>query len=88
MNVFFCFSSEALFWQSPKRPPTSLTFDFDDPMLVHLLTIHSLGYVIIIFSSSHVSFVVSMAKLFAAVYNVPYTDKVNYRTIHIMFPSS
>uniref|UniRef100_A0A8C5I8K7 Ubiquitin-like modifier-activating enzyme 6 n=1 Tax=Gouania willdenowi TaxID=441366 RepID=A0A8C5I8K7_GOUWI len=45
----------SLFWQSPKRPPTPIEFDLQDPL--------------------HFDFVVSTARLFAGIYNVPYSEK-------------
>ncbi|XP_062349731.1 ubiquitin-like modifier-activating enzyme 6 [Cinclus cinclus] len=45
----------SLFWQSPKRPPFPVKFEFNDPL--------------------HYGFIVSTAKLFAAVYCVPFTEK-------------
>uniref|UniRef100_A0A673GBB0 E1 ubiquitin-activating enzyme n=1 Tax=Sinocyclocheilus rhinocerous TaxID=307959 RepID=A0A673GBB0_9TELE len=46
----------SLFWQSPKRPPSPIEFDLNDPL--------------------HFSFVVSAARLFADIYNIPYSEEV------------
>uniref|UniRef100_A0A673KU55 Ubiquitin-like modifier-activating enzyme 6 n=1 Tax=Sinocyclocheilus rhinocerous TaxID=307959 RepID=A0A673KU55_9TELE len=46
----------SLFWQSPKRPPSPIEFDLDDPL--------------------HFSFVVSTARLFAGIYNIPHSEEV------------
>uniref|UniRef100_A0A671MBT9 Ubiquitin-like modifier-activating enzyme 6 n=1 Tax=Sinocyclocheilus anshuiensis TaxID=1608454 RepID=A0A671MBT9_9TELE len=46
----------SLFWQSPKRPPSPIEFDLNDPL--------------------HFSFVVSSARLFADIYNIPYSEEV------------
>ncbi|XP_063096462.1 ubiquitin-like modifier-activating enzyme 6 isoform X1 [Cavia porcellus] len=45
----------SLFWQSPKRPPSPLKFDLNEPL--------------------HLSFLQSAAKLYAAVYSVPFVEK-------------
>uniref|UniRef100_A0A673KU96 Ubiquitin-like modifier-activating enzyme 6 n=1 Tax=Sinocyclocheilus rhinocerous TaxID=307959 RepID=A0A673KU96_9TELE len=45
----------SLFWQSPKRPPSPIEFDLDDPL--------------------HFSFVVSTARLFAGIYNIPHSEE-------------
>ncbi|MBN3315778.1 UBA6 enzyme, partial [Atractosteus spatula] len=45
----------SLFWQSPKRPPSPIDFDFKDPL--------------------HYSFIVSAARLFAEMYNIPHAEK-------------
>uniref|UniRef100_A0A8C1ZMX9 Ubiquitin-like modifier-activating enzyme 6 n=1 Tax=Cyprinus carpio TaxID=7962 RepID=A0A8C1ZMX9_CYPCA len=45
----------SLFWQSPKRPPSPIEFDLNDPL--------------------HFSFVVSAARLFADIYNIPYSEE-------------
>ncbi|XP_007423312.1 ubiquitin-like modifier-activating enzyme 6 [Python bivittatus] len=45
----------SLFWQSPKRPPFPIQFDFND--------------------SLHYSFILSTAKLFAAIYCISFTEK-------------
>ncbi|CAG11186.1 unnamed protein product, partial [Tetraodon nigroviridis] len=45
----------SLFWQSPKRPPTPLEFDLNDPL--------------------HLAFVVSTARLFAAIHNISYSPE-------------
>ncbi|XP_063156405.1 ubiquitin-like modifier-activating enzyme 6 [Candoia aspera] len=44
----------SLFWQSPKRPPFPIQFDFND--------------------SLHYSFILSTAKLFAAIYCITFTE--------------
>uniref|UniRef100_A0A8C2F2P6 Ubiquitin-like modifier-activating enzyme 6 n=1 Tax=Cyprinus carpio TaxID=7962 RepID=A0A8C2F2P6_CYPCA len=57
----------SLFWQSPKRPPSPIEFDLNDPL--------------------HFSFVVSTARLFAGIYNIPHSEEVrgtfNYLYQHI-----
>uniref|UniRef100_A0A8C2F1J8 Ubiquitin-like modifier-activating enzyme 6 n=1 Tax=Cyprinus carpio TaxID=7962 RepID=A0A8C2F1J8_CYPCA len=45
----------SLFWQSPKRPPSPIEFDLNDPL--------------------HFSFVVSTARLFAGIYNIPHSEE-------------
>ncbi|KAM7419181.1 hypothetical protein PAMA_016345 [Pampus argenteus] len=45
----------SLFWQSPKRPPAPIEFDFNDTL--------------------HFTFVVSLARLLAGIYNIPYSEK-------------
>nr|XP_033770664.1 ubiquitin-like modifier-activating enzyme 6 isoform X2 [Geotrypetes seraphini] len=45
----------SLFWQSPKRPPSSVQFELNDPL--------------------HRSFILSSAKLFAAVHCIPVSEK-------------
>uniref|UniRef100_A0A8C1H6A9 Ubiquitin-like modifier-activating enzyme 6 n=1 Tax=Cyprinus carpio carpio TaxID=630221 RepID=A0A8C1H6A9_CYPCA len=52
----------SLFWQSPKRPPSPIEFDLNDPL--------------------HFSFVVSAARLFADIYNIPYSEeKLTYEAV-------
>ncbi|XP_056135964.1 ubiquitin-like modifier-activating enzyme 6 [Lampris incognitus] len=45
----------SLFWQSPKRPPSTIEFDLKD--------------------SLHFTFIVSMARLLAMIYNIPFSEK-------------
>uniref|UniRef100_A0A673SXZ8 E1 ubiquitin-activating enzyme n=1 Tax=Suricata suricatta TaxID=37032 RepID=A0A673SXZ8_SURSU len=45
----------SLFWQSPKRPPSPIKFDLNEPL--------------------HFSFLLNAAKLYAAVYCIPCTEK-------------
>uniref|UniRef100_A0A8I3N8A4 Ubiquitin-like modifier-activating enzyme 6 n=1 Tax=Canis lupus familiaris TaxID=9615 RepID=A0A8I3N8A4_CANLF len=45
----------SLFWQSPKRPPSPIKFDLNEPL--------------------HFSFLLNAAKLYAAVYCIPFTEE-------------
>ncbi|XP_029456602.1 ubiquitin-like modifier-activating enzyme 6 [Rhinatrema bivittatum] len=45
----------SLFWQSPKRPPSAIQFELNDPL--------------------HINFILSSAKLFAAVHRIAVTEK-------------
>ncbi|KAF4013022.1 hypothetical protein G4228_004456 [Cervus hanglu yarkandensis] len=45
----------SLFWQSPKRPPSPLKFDLNEPL--------------------HFSFLLNAAKLYAAIYCIPFTEE-------------
>ena len=80
--------SPALFWQSPKRPPNPIVFDINDPLWVKILPCPQYLWCNPFTLYSHTSFVVSFARLYAAVCGVTYSQQVLLACYYILYSTT